>query len=249
MDNFISCGEYRVRGFLVMCSALLRGASICLLFTTAAVADGMYPETTVVVLYEEDGEATINIKNTDAGPALLHSVVENVPEDLEPLLIVTPPIARVEAGDTQLVRFIATLKAPLKTQRLKRVSFEGIPQARAAQGATIGITLRQNLPLILHPQGLPRHHTPWELLKWKRAGERLTVHNDSAYVVRLAPDVQVFPQGVPAILPRTYILPGEVLAAEVGSPLGSVTEVEIQPATVYGFTVDHYRAPIVTDGG
>lgn len=105
------------------------------------------------------------------------------------------------------------------------------------------------MPLILHPQGLPRHHTPWELLKWKRAGERLTVHNDSAYVVRLAPDVQVFPQGVPAILPRTYILPGEVLAAEVGSPLGSVTEVEIQPATVYGFTVDHYRAPIVTDGG
>lgn len=87
MVNFISCGEYRVRGFLVMCSALLRGASICLLFTTAAVADGMYPETTVVVLYEEDGEATINIKNTDAGPALLHSVVENVPEDLELSLI------------------------------------------------------------------------------------------------------------------------------------------------------------------
>lgn len=230
----------------IISSALLWTASICLLSSAVAVADGMQPETTVVVLYEEEGEATINIKNTDEAPALLHSVVENVPEDVEPLLIVTPPIARVEAGETQLVRFISTLKEPLKTQRLKRVSFEGIPQARAAGGATIGITLRQNLPLILHPQGLPRHHTPWELLKWKTAGERLTVHNDSAYVVRLAPEVLLLPQGTQATLPRTYVLPGETLAVKVESPLGAVAEVEIQPATVYGFTVDNYRAPIIT---
>ncbi len=220
-----------------------------MLFSEVAVADGMQPETTVVVLYEEEGEATINIKNTDAGPALLHSVVEHVPEDLEPLLIVTPPITRVEAGDTQLVRFISTLKAPLKTQRLKRVSFEGIPQARTASGATIGITLRQNLPLILHPRGLPRHHTPWELLKWMRAAQHLTVHNDSAYVVRLAPEVRLLPQGLVATLPRSYILPGEVLTVKVDSPLGGAVEVEIEPATVYGFSVDSYRAPIHADAG
>lgn len=215
--------------------------------SVVATADGMLPETTVVVLYEEDGEATINIKNTDAGPALLHSVIENVPEDLERLLIVTPPITRVEAGDTQLVRFISTLAQPLKTQRLKRVSFEGIPQARAANGATIGITLRQNLPLILHPKGLPRHHTPWELLRWERVKGRVTVHNDSAYVVRLAPDVQLLPQGVRATLPRTYILPGEALVAKADGALSNVAEVEIQPATVYGFSVDNYRAPVHTD--
>ncbi|MFC6337170.1 fimbria/pilus periplasmic chaperone [Pseudomonas sp. CCM 7891] len=227
---------------------LLWGASLCLCFSNIAVADGMQPETTVVILYEEDGEATINIKNTDAKPALLHSVVENVPEDLEPLLIVTPPIARVEAGETQLVRFISTLKAPLKTQRLKRVSFEGIPQARAAGGTTIGITLRQNLPLILHPQGLPRHHTPWELLKWRRVGGHLTVHNDSAYVVRLALDVQLLPHMRLATLPRTYILPGEALAAAVDGPLDGVISVVIQPATVYGFSVEDYQAPIIVDG-
>lgn len=229
------------------CSILSRALFFSLLFTAVAAADGMQPETTVVLLYEEEGEVTINIKNTDAGPALLHSVVENVPEDLEPLLIVTPPITRVEAGDTQLVRFISTLKEPLKTQRLKRVSFEGIPQARAEQGATIGITIRQNLPLILHPKGLPRHQTPWELLKWKRVGERLTVHNDSAYVVRMAADVQLLPQGIKAALPRAYILPGEALAVSAASPLGGVAEVEFQPATVYGFAVDKYRAAINAD--
>lgn len=227
---------------------MLLSVSACLCLATVAVADGMLPETSVVILYEEQGEATINIKNTDAAPALLHSVVENVPEDVEPLLIVTPPITRVEAGETQLVRFIATLKSPLKTQRLKRVTFEGIPQARTAGGATIGITLRQNLPLILHPQGLPRHDAPWELLTWRRSGERLTLHNDSAYVVRLAPDVQLLPQKAMATLPRTYILPGEVLVAKVEGPLGGLTEVEIQPATIYGFSVDSYRTSINTDG-
>ena len=224
-------------------------ATLSLCFAGVAVADGMLPETTVIVLNEEQGEATINIKNTDAAPALLHSVIENVPEDVEPLLIVTPPIARVEAGETQLVRFISTLKAPLKTQRLKRVSFEGIPQARAAGGATIGITLRQNLPLILHPQGLPVHHTPWELLKWRSTGQRLTVHNDSAYVVRLAPQVRLLPQGTPATLPRTYILPGEALAVKVEGPSEGVTGIEIQPATIYGFSVENYRASITAGGG
>ena len=223
-------------------------ASVCIGFVGITVADGMLPETTVVVLYEEQGEATINIKNTDAAPALLHSVVENVPEDLEPLLIVTPPITRVEAGETQLVRFIGTLQEPLKTQRLKRVTFEGIPQARVGGVATIGITLRQNLPLILHPRGLPVHHSPWELLKWRRAGERLTVHNDSAYVVRLAPEVQLLPQGVLATLPRTYVLPGEALTLKVEGSLEGVAGVEIHPATIYGFSADSHRASIDTDG-
>lgn len=234
-------GRSRINMTLLWC------ASLYFYLSAMAMADGMQPETTVVVLYEEDAEATITIKNTDPGPALLHSVVENIPEDLEPLLIVTPPITRVEGGDTQLVRFIGTSKVPLKTQRLKRVSFEGIPQASVPGGATIGITLRQNLPLILHPQGLPRHQTPWELLKWKREGERLTVHNDSAYVVRLALDVQLLPQKHLATLPRTYILPGEVLTATVDGPLKDLAAVEIQPATVYGFSVDSYRAPVIAD--
>lgn len=233
----------------VINNARLFCAGVLLCFNSVAHADGMLPETTVVVLYEAQGEATINIKNTDPGPALLHSVVENVPEDVEPLLIVTPPITRVEAGETQLVRFIATLKEPLKTQRLKRVSFEGIPQARGPGGATIGITLRQNLPLILHPKDLPVHDTPWELLKWKRAGKSLTVHNDSAYVVRLEPQVQLLPQGGLATLPRTYVLPGEALAVQVDGALEGVTGVEIRPATLYGFSADSYRALINADEG
>ena len=77
----------------IILKSLLRYISLCLFLCGMAVADGMQPETTVVILNEEEGEATLNVKNTDPGPALLHSVIQNIPEDLEPLLIVTPPIS------------------------------------------------------------------------------------------------------------------------------------------------------------
>ncbi|MFO2461925.1 fimbria/pilus chaperone family protein [Pseudomonas sp. 15FMM2] len=230
-------------------AALLGGASLSLFLGGEVLVDGMEPETSVVILYEENGEATINVKNTDAGPALLHSVIQNLAEDPEPLLIVTPPIARVEPGETQLVRFIATLKEPLKTQRLKRVTFEGIPQARAEGRATIGITIRQDLPLILHPKGLPRLEEPWKLLKWKLQGNRLTVHNDSAYVVRLGLQVQLLPAKSQAILPRTYVLPGETLSTTVERGVVGINAIEIQPATVYGYSAALYQAPVVIEAG
>lgn len=225
--------------FLLLC--VLLG----FIFPAAVLADGMRPETTVIVLNEADGEVSINVTNTDGGPALLHSTIEDVPEDLEPLVVVTPPVTRVDAGERQMVRFLAIANEPLKTQRLKRVSFEGIPQTQPGSGSTIGISLRQNLPLIIHPKGLPRHDAPWELLTWQLDGTTLSVRNESPYVVRLASVVRVNPQHVIANLPRTYVLPGQVLNADLEAPAPGATSVTFEPATVYGFAVDSYDALLV----
>lgn len=229
----------RIKFFLSLSTVV--GFLVC----TPALADGMEPETTVIVLNEADGEVSINVKNTDAAPALLHSAIEDIPEDGEPLVVITPPVARVDAGERQKVRFLFIGNAPLKTQRLKRATFEGIAQVRPDSGATIGISLRQNLPLILHPKGLPQHHAPWELLTWHLQGKTLSVRNDSAYVVRLADEVVLKPLQRKAYLPRTYVLPGETLSVPMDTaPLGA-TGVSISPATVYGFTVENYEAQIV----
>ncbi len=226
-------------------TALLLSVLINLVWCGLASADGMEPETTVIVLNEADGEASINVKNTDPTPALLHSAIENIPEDGETLVVITPPVARVDAGERQMVRFLLIAEEPLKTQRLKRVTFEGIPQARPSSGATIGISLRQNLPLILHPKDLPQHNAPWELLTWHLQGTTLSVRNDSAYVVRLADEVVLSPQKQKVYLPRTYILPGEALSVPMNAASVRATSVSISPATVYGFTVEKYEAQIV----
>src|SRR5471032_2593282 len=199
-------------------------------FSSVARADGMQPETTVVILYEEEGEASIQIKNTDGGPALLHSAVESIPEDLEALVVITPPVIRVDAGESQLVRFLSANGEPLKTQRLKRV-----PQRKTGPGATVGVTLRQNLPLILHPKGLARHPAPWKELTWHLEKSRLVVRNDSPYVVRLSPELELNPHKVSVMLGRDYVLPGEALAVEIDATQPAATSVTLQPATVYGF--------------
>ena len=214
-----------------------------------AMASGMQPETTVVVLNEADGETSINIKNTDAGAALLYSAIEHIPEDDEPLVLLTPPVARVEGGQTQLVRFINQSKTPLKTQRLKRVFFEGIPQTDNLGGARINVTVRQNLPLILHPKGLPNNREPWKLLQWSTEGNELVVRNDSAYVVRLAQGVSLQPAGTEVNLPRTYVLPGQTFRLSLPSDAPPAQAVRTFPATVYGYAVDSYDAPLAPAAG
>ena len=219
--------------------------AFALLLTAHAQADGMVPNTSVVIVNEADGEASVSVTNTDANLALMHVTLEDIAEDSESLVFVTPPLARVEAGKTQLVRFILQTDKPLLTQRLKRVIFEGIPQGKApaeAGQARVGVTVRQNLPVILHPKGLAPNRTPWTDLKWSLKDGQLTVRNDTPYVVRLGQEVQLLPAAGNAMLPKTYVLPGEHISIKV--PEGAATQVRFQPATVYGFAVPHYEAPI-----
>ncbi|AIG02815.1 gram-negative pili assembly chaperone, N-terminal domain protein [Pseudomonas fluorescens] len=218
---------------------------VLLLFAHQARADGMVPDTSVVIVYQAQGEASVSVTNTDSQLALLHVTLEDIPEDREPLLVVTPPLSRVEASKSQLVRFILQTRQPLQTQRLKRVIFEGMPQGRPATEAghaRVGVTVRQNLPLIIHPEGLARNPTPWTDLNWSLRENTLQVHNDTPYVVRLAQELRLLPGDGKAMLPRTYLLPGERLSMPATG--GPATSVRFQPATVYGFAVAAYDAPI-----
>jgi len=227
-----------------------RSLSLCLgtlalLLCGRVLADGMVPDTSVVIINEADGEASVSVTNTDAKTALMHVTIEDIAEDKESLLFVTPPLARVDASKTQLVRFILQTEKPLLTQRLKRVIFEGIPEGKSEVEpghARVGVTVRQNLPVILHPKGLAPNRTPWTDLQWSLKDGQLTVRNDTPYVVRLGQELHLLPSAINAMLPKTYVLPGEQISVKV--PEGAATQVRFQPATVYGFAVPHYEAPI-----
>ncbi|MFF7108199.1 fimbria/pilus chaperone family protein [Pseudomonas sichuanensis] len=220
--------------------------------SSLAWADGMIPETSVVIVNEADGEASIKVRNSDNATALLHVTLQDVPEDTEPLLFLSQPVWRVESGKEQLVRFILRGEKPLATQRLKRVIFEGIPQSpeAKAQGlAKVGVSVRQNLPVIIHPKGLAPNRAPWTELQWRLADGKLSVHNGSPYVVRLAQELKLLPSGQAARLPRSYVLPGDTLEiAFDGGLQGAPDKVRSYPATVYGFAVDAHEAPLQAGG-
>lgn len=209
-------------------------------------AAGMIPETSVVLIEVSDGEGVISVKNTDAEAGLLYTSIENVPEDLESILFVTPPVARVESGEKQLVRLILKSTSPITTQRLKRVTFEGIPQKDPTKPSKIGVNVRQNLPVIISPKGLPSKSDPWTLLSWKITGGVLQVKNNSAYVVRLNMILDLLPSLTRLSLKKTYILPGDI--EEINLPPSvlplETTNIRIYPVSIYGYKVKPFDASL-----
>lgn len=205
----------------------------------------MVPETSVVIVEQEDGEGAINVKNTDAFPVLLLTTLENIEDDSENLLTITPPTARVEPGNSQRVRFIITNKEPLKTERLKRVTFEGVPPQQKGKNE-VRVTMRQNLPVIIRPAGLEKDLSPWKRLAWKQIGGSITVSNPSPYVVRLGQGIQTLPDNTNWTLPNTYVLPGQTLTIKPDDNTnpGEAQQVRISPATTWGYTVNTYDAPL-----
>lgn len=223
--------------------AIIMMAGLFPLFPCVVHATGMVPETTALLIDEEKGGASMNVKNTDNKAALLYTTVQE-PDGTpaqDATLVVTQPIVRLEAGQTQRVRFVLNTTAPLKVEQYKRVIFEGIPQAKAPGKKQITTTIRQNLPVIIHPKGLPVLTTPWEKLEWSAAGSTLTVTNPGAYVVRLSPEVVMQPSGVTGSLGKTWILPGETLSISLKSPTTD-KQVKLFPASRYGFDVGSYIA-------
>ncbi|MBD8482951.1 fimbria/pilus chaperone family protein [Pseudomonas coleopterorum] len=226
---------------------LCLGIAALLACSSSLHADGMIPETSVVIVYEGEAEAAIKVTNSDPGPALLHVTLEHIPEDSASLLFVTPPLSRVEAGASQLVRFILSNPEPLTTQRLKRVIFEGLAQSSqpSPRGeARVSVNVRQNLPVILHPKGLAKNAEPWNGLRWSLHDRQLTVSNPTPYVVRLSQELHSLPSQTPWQLPRSYVLPGDTLTLPGNASAVADGQIRFTPATVYGFAVGTHEATL-----
>ncbi|AWH35190.1 fimbrial chaperone protein [Stenotrophomonas sp. SAU14A_NAIMI4_8] len=214
---------------------------LCTLACPAVHANGLRLETSVIVVEAQDGEGVIAVKNTDSKAVLLHSEVVNVPEDTSPLLLVTPPITRVDAGNTQMVRFLLKPNQTLTTERLKRATFEGIPQTAPNK---VQVNIRQNIPVIIRPAGLARNGQPWKLLQWTHTADGIAVRNTGPYVVRMSQELTLQPGEIPAKLPRTYILPGESVALSSSSDLRAARGVRYTPATLNGYFADPVDADV-----
>lgn len=213
-------------------------------------ADGMTPESSIVILPTNQASTSILVKNTGQTTDMLVVDIEPIDEDTVEVASIDPPsgTTTVKPGKQQKVTF-TLLDEIRKTevQRLRRVVFEGAKGT--AKGAKkrnqVGVTVRQNLPLIIHPAQLELVRDPWKFLKWTVADGNLTVSNDSPYVVRLSQEFESLPSNAELGLPRSYVLPNARLTIKLPSEAANDDRVRIHPATVYGFQIDHFDAPVV----
>jgi P pilus assembly chaperone PapD len=207
-------------------------------------ATGMVPETSLLVIEEAKESGTINVKNTDSHPSLLYTQITDLPDDTGTHLLVTQPVTRVEAGETQQLRFILQTDAPLKTEHLKRVVFEGIPPKEPGIKHQININLRQDIPVLIRPTDLAIVPDAWTKLSWHIANKKLTMENKTPYVIRLAQQVKALPSGINLKFNKTYILPGQTLSTTAPMSLVGNTQIKFYPASRYGVEVPSYTASI-----
>nr|WP_288500974.1 fimbria/pilus chaperone family protein [uncultured Erwinia sp.] len=223
--------------------SLLLSLAVISPFTQSSI---MKPETSMVLINEEEGGGSINITNTSDTEALLYVKVYDLPDDKEPQILVTQPVSRIAAGQTQRVRFILNQDKPLQHQHMKRVIFEGIPPQTASGANSIGMNIRQDLPVIIHPAALEMSADPWKALKWTQRGTTLTVTNPSDMVVRLAQEIELLPLRRKLKLSKSYILPGQSLNVTLPESAGvqSGRQVQIQTLSKYGYVAGKFKQPV-----
>lgn len=213
-------------------------------FSAAAFASGVQPETSVIIINEAQKGGSINIKNTENAPLLLYTRVVDLPDDPTPRLLVTQPVARLEPGQSQRVRFVLNTDGPLQREHIKRVWFEGVAEQNS--GGNVGVTIRHDLPAVIVPKGVKAKRELWNDLSWSVSGDRLLISNTGKQVVRLAQQISLQPADVMLSLSKNYILPGETLivSAPDGVRLSDAREIEFSPVTRYGFSVGLQKADL-----
>lgn len=216
--------------------------SLLMALSFQALATGMVPETSVLLVDEKKGEATMNVTNTDDHPALLYTNVVELPDSQKSIhLIPTQPVVRVEAGQVQQVRFILQTTSPMTSEDVKRVTFEGIPPKNGDKNQ-VSVTIRQDLPVLIHPASLADEREPWKFLEWHKKGSLLEINNPSDYVVRLTPQFKTFPSGKAGALSKTYLLPHSSMTAEL--PTATDGKIEYYPASRYGYRGNKFQADL-----
>jgi len=217
----------------------------CGVFNNPSVkAMGLVPETSMLFIKESDKGGSMNLKNSDESPQLLYTSITQIPGEKGFHLIATQPVARVEGGQTQHVRFVLQTDAPLTVEHMGRVIFEGIPQKIRGKNA-VGFNVRQDLPIIIHPSSLPEVQDAWTLLTWKVIGNNVTLQNTSPYVVRFQPQAMTLPSKTIVKMPRSYILPGQSITIDVNKGLAGDNQVTFAPISRYGVQIENYKTSLV----
>ncbi|HGH4623333.1 fimbria/pilus chaperone family protein [Enterobacter cloacae] len=216
---------------------------VCLFSSLQTFAAGMVPDTSLLLINEDERGASMDVKNSDDNAQLLYTRIIDLPDDPTPGVIVTQPVVRVNAGKTQRVRFVLKDSAEkLKTEHLKRVIFSTIPQREQNK---VKMVFSQNLPVIIRPAGLDVNMEPWKGLRWQIKNGNLTVLNDTPYVVRMEQKAKLLPSETQVKFEKSYILPGQTMIAMPENKLSGLNnKVEIYPATRFGYKASSYVAEL-----
>lgn len=222
--------------------SLYTAALFCaaLLVMPNAFASTFRLQSNTVILDEREGRVSFNVRNLGQHPMLLVTRVEDLDDqDLSARVLVSPPITRVDPGQSQQVNFVLKKGAPLQREVLLKASFEGITQK--LDGATVAMPVRQEIGFLIQAASVPRSDSPWQALKFSQQGDGLVVENTGQRVVRLDRALTLLPANTQASLDNAFLMPGEKRHIATA---GQVQEVGFTPMSRFGFLQTAVTLPV-----
>lgn len=116
---------------------------------------------------------------------------ENGEDRLTPTtdVVVSPPIAKVPAGQSLVVRVVRVARQPPAAEETYRILVDELPPERhAAKGRSLQILMRYSVPVFYLPESVDpaEPQLGWRLERRKEGGLRLAATNSGARRVRVA---------------------------------------------------------------
>ena len=196
-------------------------------------------ESTGVILNEKDGRTSFNIENTSAEPILLVTKVNDLDNNkVSKNVLISPPVMRIDAGQSQQVNFLLKQGTVLDHEVLLKASFEGVGQS---SGHSAKMPVRQDVGMLIIPASVAETKTPWDDLTLKYDGNELVMSNSGKHVIRMAPQFTLKPSNEIVMSGALYLLPAEIKRFKVKSKPDSI---EITPLSRYGFKQNDVTIPL-----
>lgn len=218
------------------------GITTLLLITAVSAQATIKLEKISILVDQKKGESTVRVDNIGNYSVLLFSsVVENAlsQQGKDPLFILSPPVARIDPGKSQLVRIMLNDPAQLDPtrQQMRHLYFQEIPDMGKGD-SLLKVNARHRVVAIANPEALKENKTPWKGLIWQKQKDRLQLKNNSPYVVRLVPSIMQLPSKQPLILEQPYLLPGQTVTTRKGDRLANdTTKIQFAPISSTGRAV------------
>lgn len=150
-------------------------------------------------------EASISVNNPDATPYLIQSWIDEQEGGAgKTPFIITPPLYRLDSGQKNIERIVATGSLPQTQESLFWMNIKAIPSA-SKQMNSLQIAVKTRIKLIYRPVTL-RGSTPEEQankLTWQRSGNEIQVNNPTPYVINFN-EISV---GGKTLAQVSYVLP------------------------------------------
>lgn len=160
-------------------------------------------------------EASIGINNPDKTPYLIQSWIETPGGAGEKApFIITPPLYRLNNGQQNVERIVATGALPQDKESLFWLNIKAIPSAAKVDN-TLQIAIKTRIKLIYRPAAM-KGASPGEQvdkLRWQRVGNKIQVNNPTQHVMNFN-EISLSGKKLPDV---SYVLPGSTAMFDLSS--------------------------------